>query len=251
VTAALAAREGATATTDAITDDHGFFDLYGGGQSLEETPALEFDLAELAFPRIGLFRKQYPCCHCAHAAIAAVSSIADERDLAPESIGEIRVSVSEMAAAALDEGFPTTADEARFSLPYLLGRAVLDGTVGFEAFEPAAYRDPAVRTVAERVRMDVNESRDVSSLRTTVELTTTTEETARREDVSPPGSPDNPMSEEALSAKFEKCRQRLDVDRSTAVDSEAYQSSAGDSDTYRSLRTLSEQPSIRSLVEDL
>ncbi|WP_436933828.1 MmgE/PrpD family protein [Halovenus marina] len=242
VTAALAAREGATATTDALTDDHGFFDLYGDGRSLEDAPPLELDLDGRAFPRVGLFRKQYPCCHCAHAAIAAVSSIVAERDLAPESVGEVRVLVSEMGAAALDEAFPTTADEARFSLPYLLGRAVLDGAVGFGAFEPDAYRDPAVRTVAERVRMDVDESRETSSLRTTVELTTTAGETVRREDVSPPGSPDSPMSEAALREKFENCRQRLDdADRSTAVESDAYQS----------LRALSKQPSIRALVEDL
>jgi 2-methylcitrate dehydratase PrpD len=147
-----------------------------------------------------------------------------------------------MAAGALTETIPTTADEARFSLPYLLGRTVLDGTIGFDSFEPDAYRDPAVRPLAERVHLTVDDSRDPSSLRTTLKLVTTDGRTFRRENRSPPGSPENPMDSAALAEKFRRCRRRL---------TESGRSSAVDADAYRLLDALSDCDSIRSLVDRL
>jgi len=99
----------------------------------------------------GIDVKKYPCCYYTHAAIYAAIELAEEYALEAVDIDEVRVTASQGAADALAHDDPATGLEAKFSMPYLIGRAIADRDVGLAAFDEGNIDEPAVQTVRERV----------------------------------------------------------------------------------------------------
>ncbi|AGB31239.1 MmgE/PrpD family protein [Natrinema pellirubrum DSM 15624] len=206
-TAALLAAEGATADSTAIDGERGFFDLYrGDGEpDLGALPALGDRWSIL---EDGIDVKKYPCCYYTHAAIDAAIGLADEYDLEPDAIDDVTVTASQGAADALAHDDPETGLEAKFSMPYLIGRAIARRDVGLAAFDRDSIDEPAVQTVRERVTLTVGDGLAYDSNAARVAVTTRSGETYERTRERPPGTHDDPLSIDELCEKFRMCADR-------------------------------------------
>lgn len=203
-TAALLAAEGATADRRAIDGERGFFDVYRGDgrPNLEDLPDLgtRWSLLE-----DGIDVKKYPCCYYTHAAIYAASELADAHGLEPESIDEVAVTASQGAADALAHDDPVTGLEAKFSMPYLVASAIVLDRVDLAAFDEDCIDEPSVQSVRERVSLEVDDGLAYDSNAATVEITTRTGDSYERFQERPPGTHDDPLTDEELHEKFRMC----------------------------------------------
>jgi len=214
-TAALLAAEGATADPNAIDGDRGFFDLYRG----DGTPDLDqrYDLGDRwAIVNDGIDVKKYPCCYYTHAAIYAAIGLREQHDLTPGAVDNVVVTASRGATDALQHEDPTTGLEAKFSMQYLIARALADGDVGLSAFEEKNIADRTVQSLRERVQLVVDGDLSYDSNAAAVEVTTRDGETHETFRERPPGTHEDPLSTAELHDKFRMCADRAPKSVATA-----------------------------------
>lgn len=153
ISAIQLARGGVTGTTGVFEGAGGFFDLY----ARDETASGRFSASMASMGSEWLITdsafKEFPCCHYIHPFIEAVGrSTLDVSS--PENIAEIRcrVPVGQEAIIALPwehKQSPTRANEARWSLPYVVALRLVTGGVSIENFEGTP--NPDVVELAKRI----------------------------------------------------------------------------------------------------
>jgi 2-methylcitrate dehydratase PrpD len=104
--------------------------------------------------------KPYPCCHYNHAYVDAARRLRDAHGLAASAIAsvECRVPAGEVPIVcepADVKAAPRTDYDAKFSLPFSVAAALIDGQVGVETFSSPRLSDPALLGLAARVRYTV------------------------------------------------------------------------------------------------
>ncbi|MFC1815215.1 MmgE/PrpD family protein [Thermodesulfobacteriota bacterium] len=104
-------------------------------------------------PGIGL--KKYPSCYHSHRAIDAVFQLMVEHHLTYEDVAEVEVGTSERALRVLAYPEPATAYQGKFSMPYIIGCALLDGKVTLETFAEEKILDPRVQEAQRKVRVSL------------------------------------------------------------------------------------------------
>ncbi|MFB6142209.1 MAG: MmgE/PrpD family protein [Halorientalis sp.] len=202
VTAARLADAGFTAAQDAVAGEGGFLDLYAGDDGPESDgggrPGDSWAVAD------GLRVKKYPCCYFTHAAIAATRHLAATHGIAPGDVEALHVGASAAADGALHYSDPETGLEGKFSMHHAVAAALARDRVGLDAFTDAAVADPETAALRERVTFAVDPDLPAESYRATVDVETTD---GRRHTHArgPPGTPDDPLPDAALRAKFEDC----------------------------------------------
>ncbi len=91
-------------------------------------------------------QKNHGCCGHTFAAIdAAMQIVRDRHGLDPARIAAVRVATYQVALDVTGNFQPTTAFEARFSLPYVVAHGLLHGAARLDAFQPQRMADPAIR----------------------------------------------------------------------------------------------------------
>ncbi|WP_336361694.1 MmgE/PrpD family protein [Haladaptatus sp. ZSTT2] len=234
VTAAQLAAEGFTADEAAVSGSRGFWDRYGtGAERVAKPPGDPWRLVET-----GISIKAYPCCYFTHTSIAAAQDLVSTHDIEPADVEQIKSTASGGAGDALSHPDPQTGLEAKFSMEYALACAVALDTVSLDAFEDDAIGEETVQRVRERAIFEVDESLPYKSNDVLVELTTTDGDTYEATLTEPPGTPNNPLSDAELRAKFIDCATRA-VSESVAEE------------TVDKLLALRDQPSVRDIVAPL
>lgn len=152
LTAALLARGGFLGPATIL---EGRFGLYRTFLGADPDPAPFATLGhEWETPRVGF--KPYPCCHYNHAYLDCALRLRREHGFTPgmiESVeclvpaGEVPI-VCEPREAKLR---PRTPYEARFSLPFSVAAALVDGRVGLGTYAEARLEDAALLALARRV----------------------------------------------------------------------------------------------------
>ena len=214
IVAAVLAEAGLSAATDAYEGERGFVDLFAGvpRTRLEEALA-DFDAAP-AIERHGLWQKYYPCCASAHRPLEALLALRAEGRVLPQAVAEIDALLPEIAVQNLPYDTPADAMQARFSLPYLLVSALVDGRLALDAFSGRALARPAVRALLPRVRMRPDPAQpgalnvDEAPQRATVTLRLSAGGVRARTVHEPEGHPRRPLGRDALHAKFVDCASR-------------------------------------------
>ncbi len=219
VLAALMAREGWTASEQALEGPQGFLNVLGAGTRRLE--ALDGLGAPWKLLSSGVAVKPYPSCACTHSIIDAALELRRQHQIRPEEVAEVTVGVNALVPRILIHSDPRTGLEAKFSAEFSAAAALCEGRVGIATFRDDKTRDPAIRALMPRVRMRVDPDipgdleRHVWT-RVTVRLVD-----GRRWSVGPrevPGHPRNPLTDDALREKFEECaRLALPADRVEAV----------------------------------
>ncbi|MDA1036558.1 MAG: MmgE/PrpD family protein, partial [Chloroflexi bacterium] len=150
ILAAKLAAAGFTANGEAIESQVGYYDAYYRVSPGDDTPlnglGKSWELVDS-----GLRIKPYPCGGLAHTAIDAALFL--QAELRPDDeIDSIGVEVTDRVLGRIVFGIPHTELEAKFSMPYLIARALVDGRVGLDAFTDDAIQDRNVLAVADKVQ---------------------------------------------------------------------------------------------------
>lgn len=150
VTAAKAAAQGATGALDILEGVAGF------GAAMADGPSWELATAGLGerYHITAITQKIHGCCGHTFAAIDGVLALRREWGGDPPGrVAAIEVETYQTALDVCGEADPRTAQQARFSLPYVLAQAWLHGAVRLEAFSAAHLADPVGRALMKRVAL--------------------------------------------------------------------------------------------------
>lgn len=154
VQASLLARAGATGRPDAFEHPQGYarvFERKHPGELAVDAASLGREWS-LAHP--GIIIKQYPCCGSTHSAIESAAALAPLR---VEEIDEVTISLHPRRRGHVDRPAPTSPLDAKFSVQYTVGRALLTGSVTLSDFAEGAYRsDDAVALLAKTRVTDID-----------------------------------------------------------------------------------------------
>ena len=219
VLAALMAREGWTASEQALEGPQGFFNVLGAGARREE--AIDTLGAPWKITTSGVAVKPYPSCACTHSIIDGALELRRAHGLRPQDVAEVTVGVNAIVPRILIHSDPRTGLEAKFSAEFSAAAALADGRVGISTFSDDKARDPAIRALMSRTRMRVDPDIPGDGERHMWTRVTLRLADGRTLSVGPrevPGHPTNPLTDEALRDKFDECaRLALPEDRVESV----------------------------------
>lgn len=211
VRAARLAAAGASADPYAVDD---WIALLGGGVE-------RVDLSGPAIPD-GLAIKLYPCCYALQRPIGAaaalrVGCVDSVAGVDVSSIRRIVVRTPQVTVKPLIHSRPRTGLEAKFSLEYAVLAALIDERIGFDSFSDEQVGRPEVTRLIELVEVDLTEGgSQLLSGEVEVEVHSgggVGPITVSRSTLAyPPGSPQNPATEEDLRLKVADCLTGIPVE---------------------------------------
>ena len=147
------------AAESGITGPRGILDAAGWARRLSPdwAPArLDTGLGE-QYAVTELIFKRYPCCFGTHAALRGLLALQPTLpEPASEAIEAVELEVSPTTLQVADQRDPTTGLGGKFSMTYCAAVALARGRVGADDFADTAVGDPAVRALANRVRLVQN-----------------------------------------------------------------------------------------------
>jgi len=210
VLAALLARQGLTASARALDGPQGFLAAMDA-----ERAAMGADVADLGvrweIVETGITMKLYPSCAGTHPAIDAVLDLRRRAGVTPADVDRIDVDVDSVTPTVLLYTRPASGLEAKFSMPFCLAAAVVDGHVGIDTFDPSRLEDPRLVAMMPRVTMRVDPALDglappLTQARIALRLRDGRVLTAVANGAR--GYPDRPASDDEMHAKFLGCARR-------------------------------------------
>jgi len=211
----ILATNGITGPQDFLEGRAGFYPVYYRG--------IDYDISRL-FHRIGekyeflnIATKPYPCCGFLMAPIENVIDIMHQNNMNHQDISKIVVRVNQrmyntVCAPPETKYRPQTLADAMFSLPYVVGTAILSGDVSLEDFSAEAIADPERLKTAGKVEIIVDEGieRESKELNLSlslheVEVETKSGQRFLQKMYHAKGFPQKPMTMEDFTEKARKC----------------------------------------------
>ena len=211
--AALLAEAGYDANLAALEHKQGFLNAFNGPGRFDPERIFEgwADPLEVTNPAMGL--KQFPCCGSTHPAVSMMLALRAEEGVAPDAVERIEIMPHRRRLPHTDNPDPRTPLAAKFSVQYVVARALRDGAVRLGDFEDDAHLDPAVRALmAKTIVRPHPDMADDAVAQFGVEVRVTLKGgrvVARRVDNLVGRGGDNPMSDEELWEKFHDCARRV------------------------------------------
>jgi 2-methylcitrate dehydratase PrpD len=211
VHAALLARGGMTASLDALDGPQGFlhaFDSAGDG--------LDSAIADLdtrwEILDTGITVKLYPSCAGTHPTIDTILDLCRIHGFTGADVRHIEIDVDSVTPNVLIYARPATELEAKFSMPFCAGAAVVFGRIGLDTFEPRTFTDLELDRLMSEVTMRVDPALDdtgppLTQARVRIELRDG--RVLERDARGARGYPTQPASAEELRAKFLDCARRI------------------------------------------
>ena len=168
----------------------------------------DFEAAKLIF-------KPWPCCMGNHGCINAALNIMKDNEIDPKEITAVKAEVPTVARLVLepseDKKRPKNAINAKYSIPFTVSTAIIDGCVTLNSFSEESLKREDVLSLASKFTHSLNadwegdkdmktggritiETKDGQSYVSTVSKTL--------------GNPENPMTDEAFNAKFYSCMEK-------------------------------------------
>ena len=213
VVAAKLAQAGFTANKQAIEAGLGFYEVFYPGAEPETRPLEELGTAyELI--NSGIRIKPYPCGGLTHPAIDGVLEFKTKHGITAEMVDSIDVGVARHTFERIVFRVPENGLQGKFSMPYLLARAIIDGKLFLDAFTDSAVKDENVLRLAEKIQMHLDPDLQPTAqgsrpCKVTIRLRDG-RSFSRRIDYAK-GSREAPMSDGELKQKFIGCaREALD-----------------------------------------
>jgi 2-methylcitrate dehydratase PrpD len=152
VISAFLAADGLTGPREPLEGKAGFFALHARG---EVRPELLTDGLGRTWRIEEYSLKPYPACRCNHAAIDLAVKLRDE-GFAPDGIETVEIRMSEANWKLVGKPYDASLDSvvhAQFNAAYSFARALSDGRVGPKSYERPSITQPAVVSLAQRIRV--------------------------------------------------------------------------------------------------
>ncbi len=206
VLAALMAREGITASTDALDNPYGFAAVFNHHGNIDATHFETWGDPLEILTEFGLGLKPYPACGAAHPPIEAAVRLRERIDGGLSAIQSIRVGVTEMHFEPMVCERATTGLEAKFCMGYCIAAALLDGDVTLETFSEDALPRINGSGLGEKVRMELDD-RVAGNSEFGAVVTIETVNGQKLEEIVPLaiGKPERWFPKERLVSKFHDC----------------------------------------------
>lgn len=201
ILAAMLAKRGLTGSPDVLDGDAGF----GKAMSKEaDWSCIGATLGRVFHIKSLTFKNHIGCGHT-FAAIDGALALQRQHALKPENIVRVRVGTYKPALDIACYQDPRTANEARFSLKYVIATALIHGSVRMAAYEPVRLDDPVVRAFMQRIDLTVDPELDALFPRqraARVEIETSNGKRLHYLQPNRKGDPELPLSDEDISGKF-------------------------------------------------
>jgi 2-methylcitrate dehydratase len=201
VFAALLAHEGMVGPGNAFEGRNGLFENVTGPFEL---PAFPNKGGEPFTPKVQI--KYWPVETNGQPVIFAGLKLRELVDL--QDLKEIEVFTSKFTwfeiGSEPEKWDPRTRETADHSLPYILARTLIDGTLNIASFRAEAVLDPSLRPLMAKVKVTVDDAIEAMLPDMALRIVATTQSGARHvvEVGSPLGHPNNPMRDEHVGEKF-------------------------------------------------
>jgi 2-methylcitrate dehydratase PrpD len=153
VLAAKLAHNGFTANSQVLERPNGFFDVFSRGLPFDLAPLHRFGTSYDLVER-GIRIKPYPCGGLTHSAVDALLEMRAKHCITPDAVDGIYVGVTSHTYGYILRHNPETGLQGKFSMPYILARALVDGRLGLDSFTDKAVQETSVRKLAEKVQME-------------------------------------------------------------------------------------------------
>jgi len=212
VYAALMAKEGYSGPVEVIEGKEGLIEVLNNVEwRIEElTSGLgeDFLITQCSY-------KAFPTEALTHQPISAALQVCSENNIAAEDVAEILVETTTRGADILSDPSkykPETRETADHSLPYVIAAAVADGNVLPDSFNDEKLRDPRIWDLLGKIKVVADPEIDAlfpGVKRARVAITNTSGQTYKAEVDHAKGSPQNPMSDEEIVAKFQANAERV------------------------------------------
>ena len=205
VLGAFLAADGLTGTRRTLEGNAGLFALY---ERNEVKPELLFDglgktwrIPEYSF-------KPYPCCRCNHTAIGLGIEL-NQQGIRPDAVQSVEIGLGNTNWLTVGEPYDAARESvvhAQFNIAYSFARALADGHVDLRTYQRPAITDPAIAALASRITVVSDPAIDAAAIEPArVRVTLDDGERIERATDTSKGSPQAPMSESELVAKFRSC----------------------------------------------
>ncbi len=206
VVAAKLAAAGFTAATNILEARRGFFNAAAGGY---EADKIEGSLGRpWSILEPGVSIKPYPSGSLSHPALDVVLDLRREYGLRAADVEWVKVGVNSHTLNALIHPRPITELQAKFSLQYCMAVAILDGAAGLAQFTDERVNRADVQELLGKVSVELNpemEARGFHRMASLVEIGLKDGRLLRGEAEMAKGSPEKPMTDEEVAAKFREC----------------------------------------------
>ena len=221
VQATLLARAGASGRENAFEHAQGYARVFErkDPQAMPIAAALEGLGTEWALAHPGIIIKQYPCCGSTHSAIESAAALGP---LASGDIEDVLIHLHPKRRGHVDRPNPGSELDAKFSVQYTVGRALLSGTVTLTDFADGAHRtDEAVAMLAKTTVADIDAPDTSVADRYVASVTVRTTDGRTLHRTTPVASgrePGHMLPAAKIIAKYDNCvRPYLDPTRAAAL----------------------------------
>jgi len=205
VIAAMMAREGYGGPVEVLEGKEGLFEVLSNVEWhpdwLLKDLGKDFMITQCGY-------KAFPTEALTHQPISAALQVCRAHNLAAEDIAEILVETTTRGADILSDPSkfaPKTKETADHSLPYVIAAAVADGNVLPDSFSDAKLADPRIWDLLGKIKVIADPEIDglfPKTKRARVTITTLSGSTHTAQVDHAKGSPQNPMSDNEIIAKF-------------------------------------------------
>jgi len=201
VRAAQAAASGVTGVPDILEGKVGF------GAAMAQSPdwsGVTDGLGE-RYNITSITQKNHGCCGHTFAAIDAALALRQAHDIRAEDIASVAVHTYRTALDVTGNHTPSTAFEAKFSLPYVVAHALVHGSVRLNAFQPERLADLDVRSLMSRLTLQEDTALTAAFPRQRaawVQIGLRNGTTFRQDAPYRKGDPEAPLSDEDINHKF-------------------------------------------------
>ncbi len=209
ILAALLAKKGAEGPKTIIEGNKGFAKAMSDGCDFE----LILDDLGKEYKILSCYIKPYPSCRHTHAPIDAILALRREEDFSLEDIKEIVIKTYPAAISLTGHIFrPKTTAAAKFSIPYCVCAALVDGEVGLKQFKPDRLTAPEILKMTDKVKVEVDPATEKVNPRirgAEVQILLKNGKPLKKRVDLPKGEPEHPLTSEELREKFEYCTEGI------------------------------------------
>jgi 2-methylcitrate dehydratase PrpD len=212
VVAAQLAALGYDASPNALEGYKGFFQAFGSGFDANKISGKLGRPFSIIEPGVSV--KPYPCGVVGHSTMDAMHRLVTEHKIKPEDVDHVKVTTGSNILppkGPLRYRKAQTALQAKFCVPFQMAVMIIRGKAGMTEFDDAFVQTPAVQEMMDRVETSVDPEFDRAGQNRYVSTIAMRLKNGRllegKSPDHPPGSPQRPLSREALAGKFMDCVQ--------------------------------------------